>query len=97
MPRCHKCGALDRETAHIVKICSACGQESHDCEALNRLKCKLAAYKAAHKRLEALVAPSPKGQAIASRDGWLVEAEAVKEAMLLEYELFPIGGDDDNG
>ena len=95
MKNCQNCGSSERATAYIVEECGVCGQEQHDYETLDSLKRKLAAYEAAYRRLNALLQPEPEGKAMLGFEGWQVYSVAVKEAMLLEHELFPIGGETD--
>lgn len=85
MKNCQNCGSSERMTAHIVEECGICGQEQHDYETLDKLRHLLAAHEAARRRLDTVLR-SP------DSDSVRVLVADVKEAMLLEHELFPIGG-----
>lgn len=87
---CAQCEGKDTIKAHVVEVCHKCGQEKHDYEQLEQLKLQLVMYKAAHRRVTELLQPTPEGAAIPSHDGLLVKVAVIKEAMLLEPELFVV-------
>ena len=87
---CSKCGN-NAMTEAVVSTCPRCGHESHDYALVDRLRCQLATYQAAYRRLEKILSLETNPKLVFIEKSYHVSTLAVKEAMLLEPELFPIG------
>lgn len=75
-------------TALSASACPLCGGEVPE---IDRLKTELASYQSAFRRINRLLSPETNQNIITGSREYLLTANSIREALLIESELFPEG------